>query len=122
MPFAADVARDTVYSHADWARADITRRRRIVTGVSLIGSDPTCDTVETLITGVLTVVDESLRETVFGGMVAGDAVLSVLPAVDVQHNDEVVCDGITYRIEEVREEDVKGTLVQRYCRLVRTKP
>jgi hypothetical protein len=122
MTFAETVKADVEQTHADWARNDITRRRRTVTSVDAISSTPTVTTAETTIIGVLTVVTESLQETFFGGMVQGDGVLEVLPAVDIVTEDEIVCDGVTYRCEEIRDEDVQGTVVQRYCRLVRVKP
>lgn len=122
MTFAADVAADTANTHDDWKRADITRRRRTLTGVSLTGSTPTFTTATATITGVLTVVDSSLQLKVFGGLVAGDAILEVLPAVDIQYEDEIICDGVAYRVDEIRAEDVNGVCVQRYCRLVRVKP
>jgi len=122
MAFPANVAADVAASHRDWARADITLRHRTLTSVEAASSSPSYTEVASTITGVLTVVDTSLSETVFGGMVQGDGVLAVLPAVAIAYQDRVDCDGVQYRVEEIRDENVAGTLVQRYCRLVRVKP
>ena len=122
MAFPDEVADDVEATHVDWARDDITRRSRTVTAVSLTGSTPSYTEDDDTITGVLTVGKAALERTMFGGMGKGDATLAVLPAVGLDYDDLIICDSVTYRVEEVRDEDVQGTVVQRYGRLVRIAP
>lgn len=120
MAFPDEVVVDVEAMHRDWARDDITRTNRTLTGVSGPASTPTYTSVVTVITGVLTIIDTALIELVFGGMEDCDAVLMVLPAVDVKYKDLITVDGFTYRIEEIRNENVGGTGHQKFCRLVKT--
>ena len=120
MAFPAEVVVDVEAMHRDWARNDITRTDRTLTGVSGPASTPTYTEAVTIITGVFTITDTALNETVFGGLEDCDAVLMVLPAVDVEYEDLIAVDGITYRIEEIRNEGVGGTGHQKFCRLVKT--
>lgn len=122
MGFADDVTEDIEDTHADWARTDVKHWNRTLTAVSLTGSTPTFNESYQMITGVMTLVKSSLEETIFGGMKAGEAVLMVLPDVDITYEDLIECDDVFYRIEEIRDEDVGGTVVQRYCRLGRIRP
>jgi hypothetical protein len=118
MIFPDEVVVDVEAMHRDWART-VTRKHRTVTAVSVTGSTPTYGEVSTVITGVFTVIDTALDETVFGGLENCDAVLMVLPAVDIEYEDVIVADGVTYRVEEIRNEDVQGTGHQKFCRLVK---
>lgn len=120
MAFPAEVVADTEAMHRDWARDDITRTHRTLTGVSGPASTATYTEAVTVITGVLTIIDTALNETVFGGLEDCDAVLMVLPAVDVEYEDFIAVDGFTYRIEEIRNENAGGTIHQKFCRLVKT--
>ena len=119
MAFPAEVVVDVEAMHRDWARDDITRTHRTLTGVSGPASTPTHTDTVTVITGVFTITDTALIEKVFGGLEDCDAILIVLPAVDVEYEDLIAVDGVTYRIKEIRNEDVSGTLHQKFCRLVK---
>ena len=118
MIFPDEVVVDVEAMHRDWAR-DVTRTHRTVTGVSGPASTPAYTEDVTVITGVFTIIDTALNETVFGGLEDCDAVLMVLPAVDVEYEDLIAVGGNTYRIEEIRNEDVQGTGHQKFCRLVK---
>jgi hypothetical protein len=120
MTFPDEIVVDVEAMHRDFARNDITRTHRVVTAVSVTGSTPTYTSAVTVITGVFTIIDTALNETVFGGLEDCDAVLMVLPAVDVEYEDLITVDGIDYRVEEIRNEDVQGTGHQKFCRLVKT--
>ena len=121
MAFRDEVKADVETMHRDWARDDITRIHRVVTGRSVTGSTPTYTETTELITGVITVVDAAIAETVFGGMQDVDGVLMVLPAVTVEYRDLIVHpdSGDTFRVEEIRAEEVAGLEHQKFCRLVR---
>jgi hypothetical protein len=116
MTFPTEVVVDVEAMHRDWAQV-VTRKHRVVTAVSVTGSTPTYDETVTLITGVFTVIDTALDETVFGGLEDCDAVLMVLPAVNIEYEDVIVAAGVEYRVEEIRNEDVQGTGHQKFCRL-----
>jgi|GEM_PF-1829977 len=119
MTLAADIAADVEETFEDWARDDITRNHRTVTDVSETGSTPTYSENVTVITGVFTVIEESLRESVFGGMEDGDAVLAVLPSQEIEYEDRITVDGINYYVKEIRGEDAVGTPNQKFCKLIR---
>lgn len=122
MAFSDEVTEDIEDTHADWARTDVKHWNRTLTSVSLTGSTPSFNESSQTITGVMTLIKSSLEETIFGGMKAGEAVLMVLPSVAITYEDLIESDSVFYRVEEVRDEDVQGTVVQRYCRLARIKP
>ena len=122
MAFADEVADDVDVMHSDWERTDVDIKERTKTGVSVTGSTPTFSESADTLTGVFTVIDATLQETVFGGMVEADAVLLLLPAEDIAFQDVIEVDNVYYRVEEVRLEKVAATAVQKYCRLVRVNP
>ncbi len=119
MTIATDIVADVEEMHEDWARDDITRTARVLTDKSDTGSTPTYTSTVTTITGVFTVIDQNLRESVFGGMEDGDAVLSVLPAQDIEYEDKITVDGIDYAVKEIRDEDAVGTGHQKFCKLIK---
>jgi hypothetical protein len=117
MAFADEIREDVEAMHADWTRADIVRYARTRTAISVTGSTPSFTEAPVTITGVLTVIDTALNETIFGGMEDCDAVLMLLPAVALEYQDEVAADGVRYRVEEIRVENVSGVAHQKFCRL-----
>ena len=119
MPFPADVVADVEEMHRDWARDDITIRRRTVTAVSVTGSTPTYVEVVAIITGVFTETDTALMASVFGGLENCDAMLLLLPAVAIEYQDEIEVDGRKFAVEEIRNEDTQGTRHQKFCRLTK---
>jgi len=117
MTFPADVVADVEEMHRDWARDDITIRRRTVTDVSVTGSTPTYAEVVATITGVFTETDTALIASVFGGLENCDAMLLLLPAVVIEYADEIEVDGRKFAVEEIRNEDAQGTRNQKFVRL-----
>jgi len=117
MTFPADAVADVEEMHGDWARDDITIKRRTVTDVSVYGSTPTHVEVVEVITGVFTETDTALMASVFGGLENCDAMLLLLPAVLIAYADVIEVDARTFRVEEIRNEDMQGTANQKFCRL-----
>ena len=119
MTFADDVVADVEEMHRDFARADITIRRRTLTGRSVTGSTPTYAEVVAVITGVFTETDTALMASVFGGLENCDAMLLLLPTVAVEYADIIEVDGRKFAVEEIRNEDMQGTRHQKFCRLTK---
>ena len=117
MAFPDEVVVDVEAMHRDWARADITIRRRTVIDISVTGSTPTYNEVVATITGVFTETDTALMAAVFGGLENCDAMLMLLPAVAIEYQDEIEVDGRSFCVEEIRNEDVQSTRNQKFCRL-----
>lgn len=116
MSFPTEVVADVEATHRDWGRA-FTIKRRTLTAVSVTGSTPTYTEVAATITGILTETDTALMESVFGGLEDCDALLLLLPAVVIDYKDVIEDGGKTFRVEEIRNEEVQGTAVQKFCRL-----
>ena len=117
MTFPADAVADVEEMHRDWARDDITIKRRTLTDISVTGSTPTYGEVPAVITGVFTETDTALMASVFGGLENCDAMLLLLPAVLIAYEDVIEVDARTFRVEEIRNEDMQGTGNQKFCRL-----
>lgn len=125
MAFSDEVVRDVELMHRKFARSDLVRVREVVVEKATTGSTPRTEPERYTFTGVVTDVDAAMRQTVFGGMEEIDAILLVLPAVDIQYNDfiEVVKGSyrFTYRVTEIRPEYVDTIENQKTCRLIEIK-